>query len=128
MVTWESIRWIGRNIVRSTEKHFTTQSRLLTPLEEKVFENIEGKRRKCWSPAFSPLPTMFSSLSNPNFSFCVTIILLSANALNLDLSKILSFGKGLKEFQESMDRCTGRRDVTEILLKTALNTLQSIDH
>ena len=27
-----------------------------------------------------------------------------------------------------MDRCTGRRDITEILLKTALNTTQSINH
>ena len=32
----------------------------------------------------------------------------------------------LKELQESMDRCTGLRDITEILLKTALNTIQSI--
>ena len=30
----------------------------------------------------------------------------------------------LKEFQESMDRSTGRRDIAEILLKTALNTIQ----
>ena len=32
----------------------------------------------------------------------------------------------LKELQESMDRCTARRDITEILLITALNTMQSI--
>ena len=32
----------------------------------------------------------------------------------------------LKELLEGMDRCTGRRDITEILLKTALNTTQSI--
>ena len=30
----------------------------------------------------------------------------------------------LKEFQESMDRCTGRRDIPEILLKTALNIIR----
>ena len=30
-----------------------------------------------------------------------------------------------KELQESIDRCTGRCDVTEILLKKALNTKQS---
>ena len=30
-----------------------------------------------------------------------------------------------KELQNSMDRCTGRRDRTEILSKTALNTMQS---
>ena len=33
----------------------------------------------------------------------------------------------LKELQESMDRCTSRRDLTEILLKTALKTKQSIN-
>ena len=32
----------------------------------------------------------------------------------------------LKELQESMDRCTGHCDITEMLLKTALNTIQSI--
>ena len=30
----------------------------------------------------------------------------------------------LKELQESMDRCYGSNDITEILLKTALNTIQ----
>ena len=33
----------------------------------------------------------------------------------------------LKELQESMDRHTGHQDVTEILLKTALNIIQSIN-
>ena len=35
-----------------------------------------------------------------------------------------------KELQESMDRCTGRRDITEmhVLLKTTLNTNQSVTH
>ena len=33
----------------------------------------------------------------------------------------------LKELQESMHMCTGRRDITEILLKTALNSLKSIN-
>ena len=33
----------------------------------------------------------------------------------------------LKDLRESMDRCTGRRDVTKIQLKTALNTIQSIN-
>ena len=47
----------------------------------------------------------------------------SAIYFNLDQSKILSSGNGLKELQESMDRSTGRRDTTEILLKTALNTI-----
>ena len=34
----------------------------------------------------------------------------------------------LKEPQESMDKCTGHRDIALILLKTALNTIQSINH
>ena len=34
----------------------------------------------------------------------------------------------LKELQENMDRSTGHHDVTEILPKTLLNTLQSINH
>ena len=33
----------------------------------------------------------------------------------------------LKGLTKSMDRCTGRRDITEILLKAALNTTQSIN-
>ena len=33
----------------------------------------------------------------------------------------------LKEPQESMDRCTGHHDITEILLKIASNTIQSIN-
>ena len=32
----------------------------------------------------------------------------------------------LKELQESMDRCNGHHDITEILLTKALNTVQSI--
>ena len=34
----------------------------------------------------------------------------------------------LKEHQESMDRYSGHRNITEILLKTALNTIQSFIH
>ena len=33
----------------------------------------------------------------------------------------------VKKLQESMDMCTGHRDITETLLKAALNTLQSLD-
>ena len=33
----------------------------------------------------------------------------------------------LKELQESMDRCTGRCIILEILLNTAFNTIQSIN-
>ena len=42
--------------------------------------------------------------------------------------KEISTGYWLKELQETMDRLTGRRDITEIMLKTALNTIHSINH
>ena len=68
----------------------------LSDLEKEAFWKHCGKRRKCWSPAFSPFPTMFSTLPKSNFNFWVTFILSSANAFNLDQSKNLSFGKELK--------------------------------
>ena len=49
---------------------------------------------------------MFSTLPNANFNFWVKIILSSANALNLDESKILSFSKELR------DHCA---DTTQLL-------------
>ena len=33
----------------------------------------------------------------------------------------------LKELQESIDRCKGHHDITEVLLKTVLNTIQLIN-
>ena len=41
------------------------------------------------------------------------------------LGKNILRSTGLKKLQESMDRCIGLRDITEILLKTALNAIQS---
>ena len=46
-------------------------------------------------PAFSPFPTMFSTLSKPNFNSSFTFILSSANVLTSEQFKILSFGKEL---------------------------------
>ena len=40
---------------------------------------------------------MFSTLPNLNFNISLTFILSSANAFNLDQSKILSFGKGIND-------------------------------
>ena len=65
-------------------------------LEEKAFWKHCGKRRKCWLPAFSSFPTMFSILYRTHSAIWNTFNLLSANAFNLDWSKILAFGKELK--------------------------------
>ena len=61
---------------------FTTQSRLLTTLNERPYENIVGKGENAGNQHFP----MFSTLSNTNCMFSVTYILSSANVLNLDQS------------------------------------------
>ena len=64
-------------------------------LKKEGFEKHCGKRRKCWQPAFSPFPTLFSTLSKKEYVILATFNLSSANAFKLVTSKILSFGKGL---------------------------------
>ena len=49
-------------------------------------------------PAFSPFPTMFSTLSQREIIIFGMLNFLSANAFILDESKILSFVKELNEF------------------------------
>ena len=61
------------------------------PEEEDIFENIVGKGENAGNQHVLLFPTMFSTLSNANFNFWVTLILLSAYAFNLHKSKILSF-------------------------------------
>ena len=58
-------------------------------------ENISGKKRKYWLPAFSPFSPMFYPISEREINISATFTLSTANAFNLDLSKILSFGKEL---------------------------------
>ena len=50
-------------------KLFTTHLRPLTTLCETFWKHC-GKRRKCWLPAFSPFPTMVSTLPKTKFNFC----------------------------------------------------------
>ena len=61
--------------------------------EYKAFRKNGGERRKSWKPAFSPFSTMFSTLSKKKIIILDDFVLSSANALNLDQSGILSFGK-----------------------------------
>ena len=49
-------------------------------LRKKPFETILEKRIKCWSPAFSPFPKTFSSLSKAEVIFEI-LSLWCANAL-----------------------------------------------
>ena len=75
--------------------YHTIKRQFNDPVKEAFWKHCR-KRRKCWEPAFSPFPTMFSTLSKTNFNFSPAFILSSANAFNLDQSKILSFGKELR--------------------------------
>ena len=76
----------------------------MTPFDvsgKEILSKHCGKRRKCWKPAFSPILTIFSTLSKTKIIIYVTFILSSANTFNLDKVKFLSSGKGLKENKSS---------------------------
>ena len=63
--------------------------------KEEGFGKHCRKRRKCRKPAFSPIPIVFSNLLQIEIIILTTSNLLSANALNLDQTEILSFGEEL---------------------------------
>ena len=70
-----------------------TQSRILTTLKKKSFENIVGKRENAGNQHFVLLPQCLQSFPETNLNFWSTFILSSAKAFNLNLPKILSYGK-----------------------------------
>ena len=64
-------------------------------LKKNPFENIVGIGENASNQHFLLFIIMFSTLPKPNFNCSFTFILSSAHALNLEQSKILSFGLGL---------------------------------
>ena len=61
---------------------------------KEAFENIVGKGENAViQHFFSFSNNAFVPFTQKNFNYWVTFILSTATALNLDLSKILSFGK-----------------------------------
>ena len=62
---------------------------------EEGFGKHCGKRKKCWFPAFSPFPVVFSTLSNRKLISLAMFNLSSANTVNFVTAKILAFGKKL---------------------------------
>ena len=64
---------------------------------KKPFENIVGKGENAGNQHFLLFQQSFLSFPKQISIFWVTFILPSANALNLDQSKILSSGKELKD-------------------------------
>ena len=53
-------------------------------------------------PAFSPFPTMLSTLSKTGIIILATLNFSSANALNLFKAKILSFGQELTHYHTTL--------------------------
>ena len=80
----------------SSAKLFATQSQLLKTLSKKPFENIVGNRENAGNRHFSLFPIMFSILSKTKIIILSIFTLSSAKALNLDQSRISSFGKELR--------------------------------
>ena len=68
---------------------------------KRPFENIEGKGENAGNQHFLlfAFPTMFPTHPITNLYFSITFNLSSANAFNLDQSKILLFGTELTLFQ-----------------------------
>ena len=64
---------------------FTTKSRLLTTLKNETFRKHCGKWRKCWLQAFSPFPSMFSTLPKTNFNFSVLCCCLQMLSISTSL-------------------------------------------
>ena len=79
-------------------KLFSTQ---LMTSDIEPFRKYFGNRRKCWTPAFSPFPMMFSPLSKREISILATLNLSSASAFSLVGGEILLFGKGFTLSQTS---------------------------
>ena len=88
--------WSCLKICRFVKSQFfTTQSRLLTTQGKKPFENIVGKGENAGNQHFLLFP-QFSTLSKTNPIISATPKT-SALALNLDIPKIVMFGKELSQ-------------------------------
>ena len=76
-----------------------THSHTMTPFDtpgKRAFWKHRRKRRNCSWRAISPFPTVFSTCLDNFMPFSSILKISSANSLNLDQSKILSSGNGLR--------------------------------
>ena len=74
-------------------------------LKKMPFEKTEGKGENAGYQHFLLFPQCFLPFFKTNFNISGTFIVLSANAFNLDQSKICSFGKELTLSQTSPGVC-----------------------
>ena len=83
-----SIVFLGQNVTTAvTDCDLTLYHTILTfntSGKESFFGKIAGKGENAGYPAFSPFPSMFSTLCKTSSNFLFKFILLFANAFNLD--------------------------------------------
>ena len=72
-------------------------------LRKKPFENIVGKEEMLETSIFSLFHNVFDP-SQAKLQFLFTFIVSSANAFNVDQSKILLFGKELKQVENIVEK------------------------
>ena len=94
---------IPDNILKITLTLYHTIQTFKDPYE-KDFGKHCGKRGKRWYPAFSPFPTVFSTLLKREIIILAMFKFSSADAFNLVMSKILLFGKDLNTIQSNCHR------------------------
>ena len=71
---------------------------------KKPLENVVERGENAGNQHFLLFLQFFSTLSKTNFTISALLKLLSANALNLDKSFILSFGKELRKLHKTCNR------------------------
>ena len=77
----------------------------------RLLKTLWEKEKMLVTSIFS-FPTMFSTIPKTSFDILFKSFLSSANAFNLDLSKILSFGKGLICLQyKSFENIVGKGEI-----------------
>ena len=86
---WSTLAANATVVGKSAFTLYHTVLTLNNPKEEGFGKHC-GKRIKCWYPAFSLFPTVFSTLSKKEILILATFILSSANAFDLVTSKLLS--------------------------------------
>ena len=116
-----SKRWLGETMYEISVNSLHTIP-TFNDRKEEGFGKHCGIRKKCWQPAFSSFPTVFSTLSQREFVILARLNLSPSNAFNFVMSKNLSFGKGLL----GIFGTHWKDNINKMMLKSALHTIQSI--
>ena len=93
----------------TTNQPLLTLYHTIPTFKEKPFENIVGKEESAGNQHFLPFSTMFSTLLRTKiiisaYFYSAYFILSSANAFNLDRSRIFLFGEELTRYGSLMKK------------------------